>query len=224
MICATCAVVCASPQHVVSMIGRIALRYSAESSGSCVLCSRYFSSSALLSRYWCSMYSSYDSRVPNVRSSASGTLLGMTVTGFMNDIRPSVRDAHEFGFGEEVQRPAAAFAAEAAHPDAAERLAQIAQKVAVDPAHTGAHALRERHPVRPLVVHLDLERRDRDGVRAARARRYVLDQRLLSARPAPAVRRRRDERPRPRRRPLVAGLLHRTQTRVHLVLRAVCRS
>src|ERR1700681_3786737 len=146
MICATCAVVCASPQHVVSMIGRIALRYSAESSGSCVLCSRYFSSSAFVSRYWCSMYSSYDSSVPNVRSSSSGTTFGMTVTGFMNDIAASIADAHEFGFGEEVERPAAAFAAEAAHPDAAERLPQVAQEVAVDPAHPGAHVLREAHP------------------------------------------------------------------------------
>ena len=61
------------------------------------------------------------------------------------------------------------------------------------------------------------------ALRAERARRNVLDQRLLPARPAPAVRRRRHERSGPRRRPLVAGLLHRTEARVHQLLTTILR-
>src|ERR1700736_6199210 len=84
----------------------------------------------------------------------------------------SVADTHELGFGEEVQGPAAAFAAEAAHADAAERLAQIAQEVAVDPAHAGAHALGEAHRRR------DVRRPDvgRQAVaRRVRAPHYVVE-------------------------------------------------
>ncbi len=76
---------------------------------------------------------------------------------------------------------------------------------------------RERDPLRPLGLHLDREHRDRTALRRCGAGRDGLDQRLLPARPAPAVRRGRHERSRARGRPLVAGLLHRTQARLHRV-------